>query len=296
MAAPRGVSPLPDRSASEPCPVSENELAALKAEITQLRRQASFPPSRQEAVLREAALREAALREAERRCLLTALPEELLQHIVDRIQLAHHIAPAAPTCRVISVAVCNALKARPFSSEVVTLDEHDAVLGVAAAPDGRVITGLGWYDNNVTVWRERTVKISGRIIKVWNERTIEAHTEKVVAVVLTPPQAARASSASRRTHRRTREAVHHRRRARAHFDVDSTCLRRGAARQRALCGRPWGSLFPARSGCTTSRDARPHLRGAPARVPVAVTPDGQHIISGSVTSSSRCGASPARAS
>ncbi len=68
MAAPRGVSPLPDRSASEPCPVSEDELAALKAEITQLRRQASLPPSLLEAVLREAALRE--------RCCLTALPEE----------------------------------------------------------------------------------------------------------------------------------------------------------------------------------------------------------------------------
>ena len=36
--------------------------------------------------------------------VLTDLPAELLQHIAVRIQLAYHIARAAPTCRVISVA------------------------------------------------------------------------------------------------------------------------------------------------------------------------------------------------
>ena len=125
MAAPRGVSPLPDRAASEPCPVSEDELAALKAEITQLRRRASAPPSLEVAVLREAALRE--------KCGLTELPEELLQHIVDFIPLAHHIAHKAPTCKAISVAVRNAINARKFSAEVVTLAGHTHyVFGVAA--------------------------------------------------------------------------------------------------------------------------------------------------------------------
>ena len=126
--------------------------------------------------MREAALREAALRE--RPCLLTALPEELLQHIVDFIDpLAFHIARKAPlTCKAISVAVYNALKARLLLSEVVTLDEHtQSVYGVAAAADGRVVTGS--HDKTVKVWRERTVKISGRIIKVWNERTIHKRAQ-----------------------------------------------------------------------------------------------------------------------
>ena len=134
MAAPRGVSPLPRRATSDPCTKPETEIAALRAEVAKLRRQASAS-RREVAVWRELALRE--------KCCLTALPEELLQHIVDFIDpLAHHVAPAAPTCRAISVAVCNALKARPFSSEVVTLEGHTGgVYSVAAAPDGRVVTG-----------------------------------------------------------------------------------------------------------------------------------------------------------
>ena len=74
----------------------ESEIAALRAEVAKLRRQASA--SRWEvAVWRELALRE--------KCCLTELPAELLQHIVDRIPLAHHIARKAPTCRAISIAV-----------------------------------------------------------------------------------------------------------------------------------------------------------------------------------------------
>ena len=53
--------------------------------------------------------------------LVTDLPADLLQHIAVRIQLAYHIARAAPTCRVISVAARNAFKVRPFSGEVVTM-------------------------------------------------------------------------------------------------------------------------------------------------------------------------------
>ena len=127
MAAPRGVSPLPRRAASHPCPESDFEFAALKAEITQLRRQASAPPSLEVAVWRELALRE--------KCCLTALPEDVLQHIVNFIPLAHHIARKATTCKAISVAVRNAIKARKFSTEVVTLAGHtDAVRSVAVAP------------------------------------------------------------------------------------------------------------------------------------------------------------------
>ena len=40
--------------------------------------------------------------------LLTDLPAELVQHIVVRLTLAHDIARAAPTCKVVSVAAHNA--------------------------------------------------------------------------------------------------------------------------------------------------------------------------------------------
>ena len=74
--------------------------------------------------------------------LILDLPPEVVQYIVLQIQLAHHIARAAPTCKVVSVAVRNAFKVRPFSSEVVTLAGHtNDVKCVAAAPDGHIITG-----------------------------------------------------------------------------------------------------------------------------------------------------------
>ena len=132
MAAPRGVSPLPRRATSDPCTKPETEIAALRAEVAKLRRQASAS-RREVAVWRELALRE--------KCCLTALPEELLQHIVDFIDpLAHHVAPAAPTCRAISVAVRNALRARPFSSKGVTLEGHtDMMFCVAAEASSDVV-------------------------------------------------------------------------------------------------------------------------------------------------------------
>ena len=50
--------------------------------------------------------------------LLLDLPADVVQHILVRIQLAHHIARAAPTCKVVSVAAGNAIRARQFSGEV----------------------------------------------------------------------------------------------------------------------------------------------------------------------------------
>ena len=50
--------------------------------------------------------------------LLTDLPADMVQHILVRMTLAHHIARAAPTCQVVSVAVRNAIRVRQFSSEV----------------------------------------------------------------------------------------------------------------------------------------------------------------------------------
>ena len=105
--------------------------------------------------------------------LLTDLPADVVQHIVVRLTLAHHIARIAPTCKVVSVAVRNAIKVRQFSSEVVTLAGHtNAVSCVAAAPDGRFITGSVY---TVKVWRDGAC-----------ERTIQAHDSRVSAVAVLP--------------------------------------------------------------------------------------------------------------
>ena len=56
--------------------------------------------------------------------LLTDLPTDVVEHIVVRLTLAHHIARIAPTCKVVSVAARNAIRVRQFSSEVVTLAGH----------------------------------------------------------------------------------------------------------------------------------------------------------------------------
>ena len=60
------------------------------------------------------------------------------------------------------------------TTEVVTLARHaDAVNCVAAAPDGRVITGS--VDTTVKVWRDGAC-----------ERTIQAHSDRVWAVAVLP--------------------------------------------------------------------------------------------------------------
>ena len=105
---------------------------------------------------------------------LTDLPADVVQHILVRLTLAHHIARTAPTCKVVSVAARNAIKVRGFSGEVVTLAGHtEAVQCVAVVPDGRVVTGSD--DRTVKVWRDGTC-----------ERTIQAHGDEVSAVAVLP--------------------------------------------------------------------------------------------------------------
>ena len=53
--------------------------------------------------------------------LLTDLPADVVQHILGRLTLAHHIARAAPTCKVVSVAARDALWEQRFSDEVVVV-------------------------------------------------------------------------------------------------------------------------------------------------------------------------------
>ena len=50
--------------------------------------------------------------------LLIDLPVDVVQHILVRMMIAHHIGRTALTCKVVSVAARNAIRARQFSSEV----------------------------------------------------------------------------------------------------------------------------------------------------------------------------------
>ena len=125
--------------------------------------------------------------ESEPECILTDLPADVVQHIVVRLTLAHHIARAAPTCKVVSVAARNAMKVRPFSGEVVALAGHtDAVLCVAAAPDVGIVTGSD--DSTVKVWRGGAC-----------ERTIQAHASWVNSVAVMPGGARFVSGSPDRT-------------------------------------------------------------------------------------------------
>jgi len=201
--------------------------------------------------------------------LLTDLPAELLQHIAVRIQLAHHIARAAPTCRVISVAVRNAINARAFSPEVVTLAGHaDLVFGVATALDGRIITGSA--DETVKVWRDGAC-----------DRNIhQAHTGHVKAVAVLPGGARFVSGSYGTAKLWTLDGALERT-----FNVGSWafCVAALPDGVHFVVGR--GSSFP------PSGEVRLyHVDGTLVHTfaghtdwvrAVAVTPDGQHIISGS---------------
>ena len=118
---------------------------------------------------------------AERRLL--ELPADVLGLVLYQLLLAHDIAAVAPTCHALSDAAKIALKLRPFSGEVVTLAGHTSLLrAVAAAPDGRIITGS--WDSKIKIWRDGVC-----------ERTIRAHTDDVECVAMLPGGARFASGA-----------------------------------------------------------------------------------------------------
>ena len=100
---------------------------------------------------------------------LLGLPRDALGLVLYKLTLAHDIAAVAPTCRQLCDAAKIALKLRPFSGEVVTLAEHgNCVTGVVVATDGSVVTGS--WDMTIKVWRdgacERTTQPHDRIDEV----------------------------------------------------------------------------------------------------------------------------------
>ena len=73
---------------------------------------------------------------------LLALPGDLLAHVLYCLPLAHDIAASSLTCHALDNAVKNALKLRPFSSEVVPIPGvMTGVERALALPDGRFIIG-----------------------------------------------------------------------------------------------------------------------------------------------------------
>ena len=218
------------------------------------------------------AARAAARRAAERQLL--ELPADVLGLVLYQLPLAHDIALAGLTCRQLCDAAKLALKLRPFTGKVVTLAGHTALAWcVAAMPDGRVITGSD--DRTVKIWRDGVC-----------ERTIQAHTSALRAVAVLPGGARFVSGSLDGTAKLwTLDGVLERT-----FHIGSNVLR--------IAVLPDGVHFVAGLGAYRHEgDLRLyHFDGTLVHTfkgrdgygnsvySVAVTHDGQHIISGSSTS------------
>ena len=200
------------------------------------------------------------------RCLTEVLPADALGLVLYQLTLAHEIAAVAPTCHQLCDAVKLAMKLRPFSGEVVTLATGSEVLCVAAAPDGRIIAGMA--DHTIQMWRDGAC-----------ERTIQAHTIFISAVAVLPG-GARFVSVSRD---RTAKLWAFDGALERTFEMDGYV--------NCLAALPDGMHFVVGLGYPSSGEVRlyhidgTHLRGlvhseGHAVCAVAVTRDGQHIISG----------------
>ena len=203
------------------------------------------------------------------------MPTDVVQYILARIQLVHHIGRAAPTCRVISVAARNARKVRPFSRKVVTLAGHGfGVNCVAAAPDGRYV--IGSEDSIITVWHD------GACV-----RTLQAHPPNhpyamIAMEVAVLPGGARFVSGSVSPLGYTAKL----------WTLDGVLERtfRVGSHVHCVAALPDGVHFVAGLGHPSCEVRLYHVDGTLVHtfeghdhlvLAVAVTPDGQHIVSGS---------------
>jgi WD40 repeat protein len=212
--------------------------------------------------------RRAAARAVERRLL--ELPSDVLGLVLYQLPLAHDIARAGLTCRALCDAAKIALKLRPFSSKVVALRGHTSfVRSVAAAPDGRIITSSA--DCTVKVWRDGAC-----------ERTIQAHTMDVNCVAVLPGGARFVSGADDGTAKLwTLDGA-----------LDRTFAMHTGSIVWSVAALPDGVHFVVGVGQEPSSHVslyhvdgtlvhtfKGHTGGVWA---MALTPDGQHIISGSL--------------
>ena len=117
--------------------------------------------------------RQRAAEEHNAKTALLALPGDLLAHVLCCLPLAHDIAATSLTCHALDNAVKNALKLRPFSSEVVPIP--GVATGVErplALPDGRFI--IGTSDGEIKM-------CNGSFV-----HTIDAHTDMLRGLVVLP--------------------------------------------------------------------------------------------------------------
>jgi hypothetical protein len=105
------------------------------------------------------------------------LPTDVLGLVLYQLPLAHDIALTGLTCRTLCNAAKLALKLRPYSSEVVTLAGHEQLLlSVAVTPGGLIITGSEdgtqafAHPASVKVWRDgicvRTIQSNAAVAAV----------------------------------------------------------------------------------------------------------------------------------
>ena len=118
--------------------------------------------------------------------LLIESPSDVLGLVLYQLPLAHDIARTGLTCHALCDAAKLALKARPFSGEVVMLTHGSTC--VAAAPDGRIITGS--LDNTIKVWRDGTCERDIQDVEgfevVGADRLQGAHAGDVNTVAVLP--------------------------------------------------------------------------------------------------------------
>ena len=195
--------------------------------------------------------------------LLLELPADALGLVLYQLTLAHDIAAVAPTCRLLCDAAKIALKFRPFSAEVVTLDGHTNRCG----------RGGG-------IQRPHHHRLADNTVKVWCdgacERTIQTHPDGLDAVAVLPGGARFVTGSDDDTAKLwTLDGAVERT-----FDVGSGVF--------CVAALPDGVHFVVGLGNNEVRLY--HVDGTLVHTfkghtdwvrAVAVTPDGQHIISGS---------------
>jgi WD40 repeat protein len=212
------------------------------------------------------ATRAAAALAVERRLL--ELPADVLGLVLYHLPLAHDIALTGLTCRALCDAAKLALKARPFSSEVVTLYRYTGTVeGVVTAPDGLIIT----VARDAKVWRDGVC-----------EHTIQANPLSLTAVAMLPGGARFVSCSHDRTARLwTLDGTLERTFAMG-SNVVAVCsiaaLPDGVHFVVGLLGMRHGDIRLYHVDGTLVHTFKGHTNGVEA---LAVMPDGQHIISGS---------------
>ena len=118
------------------------------------------------------------------RCLTEVLPADALGLVLYQLTLAHDIAAAAPACHVLCDAAKLAMKLRPFSGEII-VDSHAMPVRAVAVADGRIIIASSFAHVG-------TIKCGVRTIS-------HAHADWIRAVAVLPGGARFVSGSDDRT-------------------------------------------------------------------------------------------------